>query len=73
MRLPFESGAADELEATAAWYEGERPGYGALFLSEVQRSVDRAARLPQSGARVPGLDPERMCAASCSDASRTRS
>ncbi len=48
MRLPFESGAADELEATAAWYERERPGYGALFMSEVRKSVDRAARFPYS-------------------------
>lgn len=59
MRLPFESDAADELGAAAAWYERERVSYGALFLSEVRRSVDRAARFPQSGIRVPGLDPER--------------
>jgi len=59
MRLPFESGAAEEFEAAAAWYERERPGYGALFMSEVGRSVDRAARFPQSGTRIPGLDPER--------------
>ena len=59
MRLPFEAGAADELEAAAAWYERERSGYGALFMYEVRRSVDRAARFPQSGTRVSGLDPER--------------
>ena len=59
MRLPFESGAADEVEAAAAWYERERAGYGALFMSEVRRAVDRAARFPRSGPRVPGLDPER--------------
>lgn len=59
MRLPFESAAADEFEAGSIWYERERPGYGALFMSEVQRSVDRAARFPQSGTRVLDIDPER--------------
>ena len=56
MRLPFEAGAAEELEAIVTWYERERAGYGALFVSELQRSVDRAAQFPQSGVSVPGFD-----------------
>jgi len=54
MRLPFETDAFAELADAAAWYEGERRGYGALFVSEVRRAVERAADLPRSGARVPG-------------------
>ena len=59
MRLPFEAEAVDELEDAAAWYEREREGYGALFVSQVRRAVDRAADLPHSGPRVHGTDPER--------------
>jgi plasmid stabilization system protein ParE len=59
MRLPFEGAAVDEFEDAAAWYERERAGYGALFVSEVRRVVDRAAALPRSGPRIPGTDPER--------------
>jgi hypothetical protein len=59
MLLPFEAGAADELEAAALWYEREREGYGRLLVSEVARSVARAARLPDSGAIVAELAPER--------------
>jgi plasmid stabilization system protein ParE len=59
MRLPFEADAVAEFEDAAAWYEREREGYGALFVWEVRRAVDRAAALPRSGPRVPGTDPER--------------
>lgn len=59
MRLPFEAEAVAEFEDAAAWFEREREGYGALFVSEVRRAVDRAADLPHSGPRVPGTDPER--------------
>ncbi|NVB36389.1 type II toxin-antitoxin system RelE/ParE family toxin [Pseudenhygromyxa sp. WMMC2535] len=59
MRLPFQADAAEELEEAAAWYERERRGYGALFVAEVQRAVDRAVELPQSGPRVPGTPPSR--------------
>lgn len=59
MRLPFEPGAAEELEAAADWYERERSGYGTLFLSEVRGTVNRAARFPQSGTRVPGFNLDR--------------
>ncbi len=58
MRLPFEAEAVAEFEAAAAWYEGERLGYGALFASEVARAVGRAASFPHSGPRVPRTDPE---------------
>ncbi|MBA3463585.1 MAG: hypothetical protein H0T46_26750 [Deltaproteobacteria bacterium] len=33
--------AADEFEAAAAWYEGERPGLGLEFIAEVNRTLDR--------------------------------
>lgn len=46
MRLPFEAEAFAELEDAAAWYEERRVGYGALFVAEVRRAVDRAADLP---------------------------
>ena len=58
MKLPFESGTADEFEAAATWYERERTGYGTLFTSAVRGGVDRAARFPQSGMRVHGFDRE---------------
>ncbi len=58
MRLPFESEAAAEFVAATEWYEREREGYGALFVSEVRRAVDRAADLPRSGPAIPGTDPE---------------
>lgn len=57
MRLPFESEAAAELEAAAAWYERERRGYGAVFMSEVRRAVDHAAEFPQSERQVFDVDP----------------
>ncbi len=56
MRLPFVPEALDELEAAASYYERERPGYGALFVSEVKLRVDRAARFPRSGRRIAGID-----------------
>ena len=59
MKLPFEADAADELEAAVTWYERERAGHGDLFASAVQRTVDRAARFPQSGIRAQGFDRER--------------
>ncbi len=48
MKLPFESGAADEFDAAATWYERERTGYATSFTSAVRGGVDRAARFPQS-------------------------
>ncbi|MGB5195385.1 MAG: type II toxin-antitoxin system RelE/ParE family toxin [Polyangiales bacterium] len=59
MKLPFEVYAADELEAAVTWYERERTGHGDLFASAVRRTVDRAARFPQSGVRAHGFDRER--------------
>lgn len=59
MKLPFEASAAEELESAAEWYEQERRGYGALFVSEVARNVERAADFPKSGVGVRGSDPER--------------
>lgn len=59
MRLPFVEAAVAEFEDAAAWYERERRGYGALLVSEVRRTVDRAAGLPGSGPRVPATKSER--------------
>lgn len=59
MLLAFVSEALDELEAAAAHYERERPGYGTLFVSEVRQRVGRAVQLPRSGRRIAGLDPTR--------------
>ena len=64
MRLPFEAGAVTELEDAAAWYERERDGYGALFVSEVRRAVERAEDLPRSGTPIPGITPAAMSEAS---------
>ena len=47
--LPFAAEAVEELENAAAWYERERPGYGALFLAEVRAKAGRAARFPRTG------------------------
>lgn len=57
MRLPFEAEAVAELEEAATWYERERSGYGALFVSQVRRAVSRASVLPHSAPRVLGTDP----------------
>ncbi len=57
MRLPFEAESFAELEDAAVWYERERRGYGRLFVSEVRRTVERAAELPRSGPPVPHTDP----------------
>ncbi len=59
MRLPFEAKAAEELEAVAIFYEGEREGYGRLFLTEVTKKVARAADFPKSGPRVADTAPKR--------------
>lgn len=59
MRLPFVAEAAAEFDEAAQRYERERPGFGSLFTSAVLQVVDRAGRLPRSGARVPQTDPER--------------
>lgn len=57
MRLPFEAEAAEELIATAEWYESERVGYGEVFLADVEAAVERAADFPSSGVRVEGSAP----------------
>lgn len=59
MRLPFEEKAARELEAAATFYEGERAGYGRLFLAGVGKKVARAAEFAKSGRRVSGTAEER--------------
>lgn len=59
MLLPFESDAAEELQAAATFYEQERSGYGDRFMSEVHRVVARAARFPDSGAPASKTDPKR--------------
>lgn len=48
-RPPFEAEAVAGLEDAAVWYEEHGVGYGALFVAEVRRAVERAADLPRSG------------------------
>jgi hypothetical protein len=55
MDLRFHPDALEELYAAIARLESEHPGVGSLLLDTVEAQVQRAARLPQSGARVPGF------------------
>ncbi len=45
--LTFRPAARQELEAAALWYEGERRGLGADFLSEVERALDLVLAHPE--------------------------
>ncbi|MCA9708275.1 MAG: hypothetical protein KDK70_20660 [Myxococcales bacterium] len=56
MFLPAHPEALFELNQAVAWHEHERPGYGALLFAEVERKVAQAARLPRSGAPLPGFE-----------------
>jgi hypothetical protein len=53
MDLRFHPDALEELYAAVAWLESERPGFGVRLLDAVEARVERVARFPQSGARVP--------------------
>jgi len=51
----IEPEAAAELEAALLWYDNERPGLGTEFLLAVDATLDRIARWPHAGSRVPGV------------------
>jgi plasmid stabilization system protein ParE len=47
--------ASAELEDAAVWYDGQRPGLGREFVEAVDAALERIARWPQIGRRVPGV------------------
>ena len=57
MNRPFrtEPEASAELEDAAVWYESRRPGLGVEFLEAVDATLDRIARWPKAGGRIPGV------------------
>ena len=54
MRLQFHPEAELELIEAAVFYEGEVPGLGTRFATEVQRVVDLLLVHPEIGVRVEG-------------------
>lgn len=48
--------AVAELEDASDWYEHQRSGLGLVFLSAVDRTIDRVSRWPLSGSPVDGID-----------------
>lgn len=47
--------ASAELADAALWYENQRPGLGLELLQAVDAALERIARWPQIGRRVPGV------------------
>lgn len=56
MSLPvvFRHIARQEIDNSIAWYESERPGFGAEFTSEVERVLIRIAESPKQFRRIRG-------------------
>lgn len=54
--IRVEGSAQAELRSATRWYEEQRPGLGAEFLREIQRTLDILQRHPVIGARVPYVD-----------------
>jgi len=50
----FHPEASTELEAVATYYEGKRPGLGALFIVEAKKSRNRIVELPAAAREVRG-------------------
>ena len=50
-----ESEASAELEDAAVWYNSQRPGLGVEFVHAVDAALERIARWPKIGRRVPGV------------------
>jgi toxin ParE1/3/4 len=46
--IVFDPEAEAEFRAAASYYEGQRPGLGDQFAAEVERCVQRIARMPQA-------------------------
>jgi toxin ParE1/3/4 len=57
--LRVEDAARDELRAAVARYEEKRPGLGAEFFTEVQRTLALIKRHPGLGAPVPRVRTQR--------------
>lgn len=55
--LPFHPAARREYQAAILWHEKERPGFGELFLGEVEAKVELAARFPESGTAMESVAP----------------
>lgn len=45
--IVFRAAAQDEFMEAAAWYEVQRPGLGAEFISEIDRCVAKVAQHPR--------------------------
>ena len=56
--LRTEEEAERELEEALRWYEEKRPGLGAEFLSAVDDALTQIRRLPNTGGRVPQVNPD---------------
>lgn len=61
-KVALDPDAAAELEAAAAWYDDQRPGLGLQFLAAVDRTIQHAARWPDTGT-PRGRPTRRICAA----------
>ncbi len=48
----FNADASEELEAVVTYYEGRRPGLGALFLAEAKKARDQIIEQPYAGFQV---------------------
>lgn len=46
-RVVFRRAAKEELEAAAAWYDGQRRGLGEEFLTEVSQALNRVDEHPR--------------------------
>jgi toxin ParE1/3/4 len=61
MTCGFEKEALEEYRETAAWYESQRPGLGAVFVDAVELSVKEILRDPERFQKVDtGLRVYRM-------------
>ena len=47
--------ASAELENAIVWYEGQRAGLGLEFVQAIDAALERIARWPEIGRRVPGV------------------
>ena len=53
MRLELHPEAQAELRSAALWYDGQRPGLGDEFISEVSAALDRVGDAPESYPQWP--------------------
>lgn len=57
LAVTIHADAAEELEAAAVWYEGQRAGLGLRFLAAVDRTIEHARGWPHTGALVGAMPP----------------